>query len=442
MKVLFKFAIASCAFVAACGNDGVRSNNIKAEKPDVKQAARDTKPPVDAFSTIKCDSTKFGHLQRDEEAPKASGASSYWAGYPPTFPRTAVPHVVTYRYWRGFGDKSGDVVKIARRGALLKREKIYVGSHRSGEAAHTIQFSNFATGGNVATTISNGRHITSAEFGFPAKPRESWQHFELSRAGTERIAGSLCRVVFARPVGEEGVTYSACVTNDGVVLRDTVHYRDKEIMEESIATKVERRAIAETEVLPSRNLLDWAYWNNSPKRQDPILTKLRNYTLTLSQTDAKRGLLKVKTYKADSESFSEATCFKGNVEDIFLASPSTQMSFISGRSLTISGRGEHTPLGNIDRFKEEPLDKPPAQILGGTCNWIDAAVNVADYSRLVCRSTDGLPMMIQEGGWGQEKPGWMAVALERNRNSSDSIKPPATITNWAYWGWPQLKSSR
>jgi hypothetical protein len=442
MKVFLKFAIVSCAFVAACGNDGERSNIITAEKQDVKQTGQDAKSPVDTFSQIKCDSTKFGRLQRDEESPKAAGTSSYWAGHPPTFPRTAVPHVVTYRHRRGFGDKSDDVVKIARRGALLKREKIYVGSHRSGEAAHTIQFSNFATGGNVETTISDDQQVTSAAFGFPTKPRQSWQYYELSRAGTERIAGNLCRVVFARPVREEGVTYSACVANDGVVLRDTVHYRDDEIMEESIATKVERRAIAETEVLPSRNLLDWAYWNNSPKRQDPILTKLRNYTLTLSQTDAKRGLLKVKTYKADSESFSEATCSEGSVEDIFLASPSTQMSFIRGRSLTFSGSGEYSPLGNIDRFKEGPLDGPPAQILGGTCNWIDAAIDVEDYSRLVCRSTDGLPMMIQEGGRGQAKPGWMAVALERDRNNSGGIKPPATITSWAYWGWPQLKSSR
>jgi hypothetical protein len=93
--------------------------------------------------------------------------------------------------------------------------------------------------------------------------------------------------------------------------------------------------------------------------------------------------------------------------------------------------------GACPLFKVEPIDRPAGQVLGEPCRWFDTTVGVADYSRLECRSGDGLPLAVVESRRGSRQS-YIAVSLSRGRTRPGDMMPPPGLLDWASWGWPQL----
>ncbi|MDR0775065.1 MAG: SEL1-like repeat protein [Azonexus sp.] len=388
---------------------------------------------------LQCDNDSFDSRRPPQNSTTNQNTSSHWAELPITFPKTAVSHIATYRP----GRNPNRVVTITRHGALVRTESLDTGSSGKDEGKHTIMYSNLATGASVRTAISKNQQAIEASLRNQTleKSVAGKQPYTLSRTGSEMIAGERCNIIFAEPSADDraGVTHSACVTDDGVVLRDTAYYGSGKVMSESVAVKVERVPVDEQKVLPPRDLLDWAKWDNLPITKDSIWTAQKNYTLMLVATKEIKNASMAQTLKADTVSSSEIKCLNGIMDTLWIAAPKKQLSFISERMLSITMRQDYSPLKHFRN--EAPLPKPDGWVLKESCQWTNTGVNVADYSRTECRTNDGLPLLVEERSMGGGA-NWVATKLERGRNSPGSIAPPSGLLNWDYWGWPQLATKK
>ena len=356
----------------------------------------------------------------------------------PAFPRRAVDHVVTYASWRGWGPRDGDRAVIVRHGGLVRLETRLIATLRAGEAAVDISFSNLATGASMSVHRDAQGALDGATLwqGVSEQAQSPGDRHRLVRTGAfEEIAGERCRAWRAEPETEDGVTYSACISADGIVLRDRALSRDGNAMSERRALSVERRPVAPAEVLPPREALDWARWTSVPSR--PLG---ENYSLRLvgrgpGGDELHRAFLTDGFFKVEEQRTGNGiTLLAIAGSGVALSYNNVHRPYLTiSRASGLSGSGPGSP------FASAPMaDREPLRPLGEPCQWFDASVGVQDYSRIECRTADGLPLIIEERGRGGLRGRWEAVSLSRGRTSAGSVRPPAGLLSWRRWGWPML----
>jgi hypothetical protein len=369
-------------------------------------------------------------------APAAAGvAAKLPDNVSPTFPRVGVDHVVTYAAWRGWGPKGGDRVVLFRHAALIRTETDYIGSKRAGEATHGTAFSNLAAAAALEVGRDRDGSLLAVSFsrgGLDDIP--IYRHSIAATDASETIAGERCTVWLARPETNEGVSQSACITRDGVVLRETVLFRDGSVMNERRATKVERRRVRPEEVSPPADALRWAAWAAAASEASSG-GDASNYELTL--VAMKEGKPFTEIMRKAGDYYSEEERTDSAVRSLGFSSSAATLSYNNRThpKLTISRSKASTRTGV---YESAPLTKPAETVIGERCTWYDAAANVADYGRLECRSADHLPLIRNEYFRGRLRVSWLATKLSRGRTSPESVKPPAWLLNWTFWGWPQL----
>lgn len=303
----------------------------------------------------------------------------------PTFLRVAVDHVVTYAAWRGWGPKGGDRIVLLRHGVMIRTESNFSGSKRAGEATHGAAFSNLATGAalGVARDDDGSLSSVSASRGGP-DDIPSYRHTILATDASETIAGERCVVWDAKPATNDGVRQTACITRDGVVLRETVLFHDGSVMMERRAIKVERRPVGLEEVTPPADALHWADW---AARFPPVPSagNENNYELILAGTKKSEPFTKVIREAGGWYSEEDRS---NTVVRYLLISNSAMTLFYYNRTyphLTIK-LGKVSMAMDPRKFASAPLKKPADKVMDETCTWYDAAVGVADYGRVECRT--------------------------------------------------------
>lgn len=356
----------------------------------------------------------------------------------PTFPVAAIDHVVTYSLWRGRSPMGGDRVVLHRHGALVRADTDYIGSKRAGEQSDGEEYSNLATEGALSITRDDKGAVWSASItrhGPPDIP--IYRHTIAATDAVETIAGERCRVWTAKPETNEGVGRTSCITTDGIVLRDTTLYHDGSVMEERRAIKIDRRQVLASEVLPPAEVLRWSRW---AKRRAASLTgegKLVNYDLTLVGKEDGEFLTKI-IRKAGAWSSEQDNADKA-ARAVQIIGPSVTLSYYSRDYPLMSiSRGKTSFLMDPGIFQSAPLNRPGDEIVGESCTWHNAAVNVSDYGRFECRTRDQVPIRRDEYSRGGLRVSWMATALRRGQTSPGSIGPPPSLMDWAFWGWPEL----
>lgn len=357
----------------------------------------------------------------------------------PIFPRQSVDHVITYAFWRGWGPRDGDRAVVTRHGDLVRLETRLIATLRREEAEVETSFSNLASGSSMSVVLDAEGVLTSMTL-WQGISREAQLPHDLHRLiqtqDVEEIIGERCSVWRAEPEGE-GVTYSACITSDGVMLRDTALSRNGGVLSERRAIALERRPVAVVEVLPPRAALDWAYWAIEPSDMAE-----ENYAVTLTMQDERTGG-QSRSFKADGILKSEERRSEGAMTFFTATGSNVTLSYGGGSQprMSITSRSDgSTRLGPADHLHSQsaPMtDRPPDHALGEQCNWIDAAVGWDDYGRVECRTADGLPLFIEEHSRGSSSR-WQVVSLSRGATRAGGARPPADLLSWSRWGWPML----
>jgi hypothetical protein len=359
------------------------------------------------------------------------------ASLSPTFPRSGVDHVVTYVSWRGWGPRDGDRAIVARHGALVRLETRLIATRRSGEAEVETSFSNLATGASMSVARDAQGALAGVSLWQGQREEDQlpiFRHRLVQSREYEEIAGERCAIWRAEPETGDGVRYSACVSADGVLLRDTVLSRDGSTMSERRAISVERRPVAPAEVLPPREALDWSRWARMPPQPHAA-----NYALSLAGRGPDGGE-RHRTFLADGVFKAEEQRTGNEITLLTIAGAGVGLTYSGERpQLTIARADDPSGPGPDSQFLSEPMaDREPLRRLGEVCNWTNASVGVSDFSRIECRTADGLPLIVEEHSWGSLSGRWEAVSLSRGRTSAGSLRPRADLLNWTRWGWPML----
>lgn len=350
-----------------------------------------------------------------------------------------VDHVVTYGAWRGWGPKNGDRIVVARKGHLVLEETWFIGSKRNGEAAHSIRYENFDTGSALTQTMGGDGELEKVMI---------WKRDLTSDLGgysttseREEIAGETCTVLTKTHKTSEGIppsTSSACVTDDGIVLRKTRYSYDGGISDERIAQEVVRREIDTADMLPPRALFDWERWQGSGKQKAESTT--HRYEVSLSRVPQENRETKptdriTQTHVSDGFTKTTAVCSGNGLETYLVEGANANLSYIQRGNLVISRPGEHLPLStSVPQERAQPIDRPDETILGERCSWFDTNEGMTDSSRLECRTDDDITLAIEESSWGSMTR-WLATDLKKQGMRTRKVRPDPKILNWTFWGW-------
>jgi hypothetical protein len=358
----------------------------------------------------------------------------------PTYPRSSIDYEVTYASWRGWGPKGGDRIVRFRHGSTVRTEINYIGSKRKDEPAHTTEYSNLATGAAISVLDEN----QAVSLWLPMGTDVSRGRHTLRLSGqVETIAGEQCKTWVAKPIGE-GVRYSACIARDGVVLRETAHYSNNQILEEKRAIKVVRRFVAASEVMPSKQLLDWMHWAQA-KTATPADAgrEPKNYELVLAiSSPTQRPDRRMRIMRAAGGWNYSENRDGSELGSMSISNDSVSLNFdhsAIARSLSIRF-SSHQVFDNRPTWpSEHPMQRDDETILNERCTWYDEAPGMFDASFYACLTEDHLPLIQSEYDfWGGGTTRWQAETLERGKVPVSSILPPDWLMRWAYWGWSEV----
>lgn len=292
----------------------------------------------------------------------------------------------------------------------------------------------------MTLTISHGKADEYSGVSIFLGPERSshWDKAAIKTGERQTVLGEPCTVweVARSRVSRNDLTQTSCVTDDGIELWyqfSTPAY----VFTRGEATRVERRAVPATEVLPPRDALRLDQWFDNaavPPKAPP------DFEAVLEPTDGEPKLTRTVrqrggwTYAAASEGTTLRTL------EVSHAFGSFQFRYEAGTPTTRAGLNVMTlrspPASGPPLAFGEPRDMGKTEtVLGEQCRWYDTMPGVADAWRSACRTRDGITLKEEFGSWGS-RSSQVAVRLTRRPISLDEIKPPPALLDLRTWGQP------
>lgn len=172
---------------------------------------------------------------------------------------------------------------------------------------HATTYSNTAL--SLAITVdpaSRETPVLAIESGWPVRESLGWQEHPSKLRQHDTVLGEPCEI------WQIGDYLRSCVTADGIELR-------KEPDDPKATTKVvalERRAVAESDVLPPADIFNWATWSGSAQ-DSPTGTKA-DAVVTMEATGGPLSQRTTRTVKRRHQHWSSYERFKGEVRRTLL----------------------------------------------------------------------------------------------------------------------------
>jgi hypothetical protein len=345
--------------------------------------------------------------------------------------RPAVDHVVVYSSNRGYGGPGLDRITLWRHNNLIHEKLERAPTHENG--AVTDAYSNLLS--KASMEVHLGSPEARAGFTLWRRTAPVTRYAELKSEETRVIAGEKCRVSRFRPIAKDGVTYKGCVTADGIVLYSAALYRDGSPLSEKTALSVHRQPVSAAQVSPPGNLLNWRWWLARLGQAPPSPTgRPFNYDVKFGVSRTEDLPKKITRMRAAAGwEMTEDRAADGKLVSFMLAHSSGRLA-LSASSNTLSVQFNPAAKPAAPGAGTKPLKTPPQRILGEPCHGVDTTVGWFDYSRIECRTADGLPLQIAEDSWGMGTIR-IATSVTRGRTSSAEMQPPPGLLSWTRWGW-------
>jgi hypothetical protein len=343
-------------------------------------------------------------------------------------PPLAADHIAVMAVNRGHGPPGEDRHMVMRSGSWIREE-------RTSQGRTAFYHSELRAGVSIAYVRDPGGNISY--FTVSRHPDDDQYHL-MRRAPTGRSAralGERCRLWSTTRLNEqpgEGVKWLSCETRDGIQLWTRAEsMRSGSILRSARAISVERRRLRLEEVRPPATLFDLAIWLDGARFPREAATR---YAVRFA---ASRGLPGTRIVRRQGDwTYSERPGADG------------------GRSVTIeNGVASYSYTEQADgrpihlQLQRRPAGEPPAAegdwrliehraaatVLGESCRWL-VPVNVpTDTTHNECRTEGGVPLMLEEGGWGSVTR-YTATDVSRAPLAADDFAPPDRSLDSAAWG--------
>jgi hypothetical protein len=366
-------------------------------------------------------------------AADASQAPARAAGYSGAFvPAHGPDFVATYVAKRGWGPPGDDTETVSRSGGWVRIDRI--------ENQHA---STLYVGVSVPVSVSLARDETGGYLGlqinaaaYDSSPAIKYDSFRTG--AVETVLGERCEVwnIYRVPTAERGASGFArtgCVNADGVELwRRTVGGYGE--MSSARALRVERRPVGARAVHPPRDLLDLRAWGVAdvagPRKQPDFEVVFgSDFGINRRPMIIRRRLPWIYEDTWDAR--------------VVRTVSSRRLDGLTSLAASVDADGK--PKGLSIQRRNGPNPEPPGNapatgksetVLGERCAWVNTTPNTYDYTRLECRTDDGVPLRIRIESRGGSY-GYTATRLRRRPLRLAEVLPPAHMLKPGFWGLPK-----
>lgn len=344
-------------------------------------------------------------------------------------PPAAADHIAVMTVSRGHGPPGEDRHVVMRSGSWIREERTTQG-----------RTSSYHSDLRSGVSIGYARDPAGRVFYFTmSRHPDSDRYYLMRRAPTGRSAralGERCDLWSTTRLNErpgEGVNWLSCETRDGVQLWTRAEsMRSGSVLSSARTVSVERRRLRPDEVRPPAALFDLAIWRDGATFPRAAAT---HYAVRFA---ASRGLPGARAVRRQGDwTYSERPGLDG------------------GRSVTIENGvafyhyaeqadGRPVQLQLQRRRAGEPLTaeggwrliehRAAATVLGETCRWRVPVNLPTDTTRNECHAEDGVPLMLEEGGWGSVTR-YTATSVSRAPLAASDFAPPDRSLDPAAWGF-------
>jgi hypothetical protein len=262
----------------------------------------------------------------------------------------------------------------------------------------------------------------------------------------QAFLGESCQVwnVFRTREPDRIFAKLSCVTDDGIELwqRYTGNHGVSRSME---ATKVERRSVLPSEVLPPADLLSLKSWMDpvEPMPSGSLLLAANDFEVVMeAMRDDLSGRRKVtRTVRQHAPWIY--------TEDVGAIRDGWRTVSIHNEASRVHVRFESAATGDFKRLaisKSPPGDgspspKPPTDgrveiILGERCQWFDMTPGMMDAGLSQCKTPDGI--VLNELNWSRSgEQRLVAVRVQRRAVALSEVLPPSAVLARKSWGLPE-----
>lgn len=230
----------------------------------------------------------------------------------------------------------------------------------------------------------------------------------------------------------------SCVTADGIELWKRLPIPGDPGTK---AVALERRAVAESDVLPPPDIFDWKTWAGPALDSASGTDADAMVTLEASSENASQRAIRTVTRRHHEWSYYER--FEGEVRRTIL---------INNKETGLALRFDTYPDGKSARLwivklrkdasGRQPIPVAPLKsragetILGEVCTWFTVKSEPKDTRQTECNTTDGLTLkkVLEERGGATTS--YVATRIERTPLSLADVSPPPSIFDQGNWGIP------
>lgn len=326
----------------------------------------------------------------------------------------AVSHVAVYAY-------RDQEIRVTRSGPWLRSER--------GEGRE-IEISNVHTGYSFDVVLSNGapQALTARR---SSAENDYYAYERIDTGARDMLLGETCRVWSWRRLSahEHEALNLSCVTDDGVELwsrSENPRFRERGMR----LLRVERKPIAEAEVAPAPEWLQWRTW--FARAGEDAATTRGDYEVQLTsgvrEPEITRILRKHRGWSYDDvrPNDDQRTVSISNGRLVLRYGGHYLQG---GRELSILLRPPETP--PAPRQPEVRLaNPPPERILGERCVWYDTAPGANHFSHTECRTNDGLVLHAVSNQHVGLSWDVRAVRVRRTPLSPADVAPPLDVFAW------------
>jgi hypothetical protein len=232
-----------------------------------------------------------------------------------------------------------------------------------------------------------------------------------------------------------------CITNDGIMLWARRQDRASgQFVQGATAVSLERRQVAADYVRPPSELFNWGYWTRIAGDTNPT-SAASDYEVRLEADDRRQARITRRIIRQHRQWTYTENAYGNGGRSFEIRNDKLSLSYSTGiegtsPSLQIRVASESEMASAAARaaavaaaYAPVPLPQPTQREVGQRCRWFHMTPGLHDAYTNWCRTEDGIPLRIVEGGQtgGQS---FKATRMSRRRLFDSDIAPPRAVFDW------------
>lgn len=228
-----------------------------------------------------------------------------------------------------------------------------------------------------------------------------------------------------------------CITSDGITLWTRRQDRASgQFVQGMTAVSLERRQVAADFVRPPSELFNWGYWMRIAGDTNPT-SAASDYEVRLEADDKLDARVTRRIIRRHRQWTYTENTFANGGRGFDIRNDKLSLSYGTGiqdssrlLQIAVAREADIARMAAVaPAYAPVPLSHPTQRVVGQRCRWFNMSPGLHDAFTNWCRTEDGIPLWINEGGWGSVAS-FKATRMSRRRLFDSDIAPPRAVFDW------------